>query len=160
MRSIRRFAAAVLGLCLIASFGANAEGTGQDLAEIRAQQTEYLADAKAGEGLFEVFSDVERRELVERQTRLLALIEGKDNVLDLDDAGQVEAFNLLEQINASVTNAKGQQMVCENVRKTGSNRKTKVCMTVSQREEMRDDSRRMLERANRGYCPSGNCTGG
>jgi len=151
MRYHHKLAAAALGLGLAAGFNANADdAAGRSLADIRAQQTDLLADVRAGEGDFEDMAGPEREELAARQSRLLAMIEGKETVKDLDDADQVEAFNLLEQINATINDVQGQRMVCEMTRKTGSNRKVKVCMTVAQRDQLREDSRAVMEKAKNG----------
>ncbi len=151
MRHHHRLAAALLGACLIASFNASADdAAGRNLADIRAQQTELLADVRAGEGDFEEMAGPEREELAARQVRLLAMIEGKDTVADLDDDAQVEAFNLLEQINATINDVQGQRVVCERVLKTGSHRKVKVCMTVAERDQLREDSRTVIEKAKNG----------
>lgn len=154
MRNLNRVAGAVFGLCLLASFGASADdAAGRDLTDIRDQQTELLAAVQAGDGMFDDMSQVEREQLASRQVRFLALIEGKDDVNQLDDPGQVEAFNLLEQINATINDVQGQQMVCEMTRKTGSHRKEKVCMTVAQRDQLREDSRIVVEKAKNGLFP-------
>ena len=153
MQNLGRLRGTVFGLCLAASFGVSADDVaGRDLTDIREQQIELRAQAQAGKGIFEEMSNPERRELVARQSKLLAMIEGKDNVKDLDDAGQVEVFNLLEQINATINDVEGQQMVCEMTRKTGSHRKTKVCMTVAQRDQLREDSKLVMEKAYNGLC--------
>ena len=162
MRNAMGRAVFVLALGLVASFCASADDSpGRDLTDIRDQQLELRAEAQAGEGVLEDMSAAEREELVARQSRLLAMIEGKDNVNELDDQGQVEAFNLLEQINATINDVQGQQMVCELTRKTGSHRKTKVCMTVAEREMLREDSGAVMEKAKNGLCfKSGGSCGG
>ena len=77
-------------------------------------------------------------------------LDNKDTVKDLDDDAQVEAFNLLEQINATINDVQGQRVVCERVLKTGSHRKVKVCMTVAERDQLREDSRTVIEKAKNG----------
>ena len=162
MQSSKFLAMAASVVLLATSFVAQADNNpgGPSFEEIRKQQLELREEVQAGKGVFKDMNSPERAELAGQQSRLLAMIEGKSDVSELPDAEQVVVFNLLQEINATINDAEGDRMVCEYTRKVGSHRKTKVCMTVSQREEMRDDSRRMLERANRGYCPSGNCTGG
>ena len=73
----------------------------------------------------------------------------------LDDADQVRAFNLLEAISATITPVEGQQMECEMTRKTGSHRKSKVCMTRAQRDQLREDSKYVMEKAYNGLCFKG-----
>ena len=154
MRTATPPAALALVLGLATSFCASADDApGRDLTDIRQQQLELRAQAQAGEDVFEGMSGPEREELVARQSRLLALIEGKDNVNQLDDPGQVEAFNLLEQINATINDIQGNRMVCEMERKTGSHRKIKICMTVAQRDQLREDSRTVMEKAKNGLFP-------
>lgn len=158
MRHLHKIATAVLGLCLAVSFGASADDTdGPTLAEIRAQQLELRADVQAGEGIFEDMQRVKREELAARQTKLLAMIEGKDMVQDLDDDTQVEAFNLLEQINASINDMEDQRMVCERVQKTGSHRKVKECKTVAQRREEREAAQRNLQETLDRHCAGAAC---
>jgi len=149
MRITRCFAQA-LGLCLLVSgVSATANNTdGPDLDAIRAQQVALQADARAGSGIFEEMTKAERDQLVSRQSRLLGIIDGKSTVDDLDDAAQVEAFNLLEEIKATVTRAEDSQLVCEWTRKTGSHRKVKQCMTVGERRQLRQDTQDHLQREN------------
>lgn len=150
-----RASAAVFGLLLsIASVIAVADEVepGVDLAAIRAEQTALRADVEAGKGIFDGMSGVERQELAGRQSQLLALIEGAASIRELDDDAQVRAFNLLQQINATVTRAEDAQVVCEYTRKTGSHRKVKECMTVAERRRDREESQKYLEEFRKGYC--------
>ena len=156
MRPIRKAAGMMFALCMAASFGAAADDApGRDMTDIREQQVELRAAAAAGNGMFDDMSNPERLELVARQDELLALIDGKQTVKDLDDADQVRAFNLLEAISATITHVEGQQMVCEMTRKTGSHRKSKVCMTRAQRDQLREDSKYVMEKAYNGLCFKG-----
>lgn len=148
-----RFAAAVLGLCMAASSAVAADSTeGADLDAIRAQQTELRAEAQSGAGVFEKMSQPERAGLVAKQDHLLAMIEGKQELAELDDASKVAAFNLLQDINAIVNKAEGSQVYCEYVKKTGSHRKVKQCMTFAERREMQAEAQRVLHKEGlRGY---------
>lgn len=151
-------ATVVLGLCMAVAFGASADETaGPTLDDIREQQIELRTDAQAGDGIFEGMERVKREQVAERQTRLLALIEGKARVQDLDDDTQVEAFNLLEQINATINDIEDQRMVCENVRKTGSHRKVKDCRTVAQRREEREAAQTNLRETLERFCAGTAC---
>lgn len=159
MHHKNRFTAAALGLFLtLASFGAAADdAAGTDLAAIRAQQIELRAEAMAAKGIFKDMDSTKRSRLISRQDQLLALIEGKASVAEFDDRGQVRAFNLLEEINALINDAEGNQVVCENVRKTGSHRKTKVCTTLAERRRLQQETEDHLRRENlRGAVKIGN----
>lgn len=159
MRHLHKIATAVLGICLAVSFGASADNTdGPTLAEIRAQQLELRTDVQAGAGIFEDMERVEREQLAARQSRLLAMIEGKDLVQDLDDDTQVKAFNLLEEINATINDMEDQRMVCEHVRKTGSHRKVKECRTVAERRIEREAAQNNLRETLERFCVGSACT--
>ena len=105
------------------------------------------------------FIEAARREqLAAQQTQLLAMIEGKDLVQDLDGDTQVRAFNLLEQINATVNDREDQRMVCESVRKTGSHRKVRECRTVAERREEREAAQRNMQETLDRYCAGAACS--
>lgn len=148
MRQTSCFATAVFGLCLaIASPAAFADdGAPPDLGAIRAQQLELRSDIQAGSGPFKDMNSAERRRLAERQARLLALLEGKDSIDELDETARLDAFNLLQEINAAVTGVEGDQLVCEYVRKTGSHRKTKQCMTMAERRRAQEETEEYLRK--------------
>ena len=148
MRQTSCFATAVLGLCLAVASPATFadDGAPPDLRAIRAQQLELRSDVNAGSGVFKDMDSAERRQLAERQTRLLALLEGKESIDELDERARLDAFNLLQEINAAVTGVEGDQLVCEYVRKTGSHRKTKQCMTVAERRQARQQTEDYLRK--------------
>lgn len=150
----RKLSTIALAMGLAISFGAAADNNeGRDLSEIRAQQIEMREDALAGDGIFEGMSKTERADLAERQSRLLAMIEGKQTVQDLDDKDQVAAFNLLQEISTAITKAEGNQLVCESVQRTGSHRREKRCTTIAERRQEREEARRALDKAMTGFGP-------
>lgn len=144
----------MLGLFLsLASTVAVADDVaGPDLAAIRAEQTALRAEVEAGSGAFAKMSGVERQALAGRQAQLLALIDDKASIRDLGDDAQVRAFNLLQEINATVTQAEDARVVCEYTKKTGSHRKVKECMTVAERRRDREESQKYLEEFRKGFC--------
>jgi hypothetical protein len=115
-----------------------------DLAEVRAQQVELRGMVEQKQDVFAEWSDVRRAELMARQDRLLAKLAGVESFHDLDKRAQFEVFNELEWINATVNDARGAQVVCEYVEKTGSRRKIKECKTVAQRDAEREESQDSL----------------
>ena len=143
-------ATAVLGLCLAASSASAiaARKAGHDLDAIRVQQTELRAQAQAGEGIFASMDGSARAKLVDRQTQLLALIDGKQGVGDINDPMQVRAFNLLEEIDAIVNDFEDQKIVCERIQKTGSHRKVKQCTTLAQKRRLQQDTEEYLHQQN------------
>lgn len=148
-------------LIMATSFVAQANNTDRpSFEEIRKQQLELREEVQAGEGVFKDMNAPERAELAGRQSRLLAMIEGKKDVSELQDEDQVVVFNLLQEINAKINDAEGDRMVCEYTRRVGSHRKTKVCKSVSDRRRERMEAERDLQRAMNGFCGTARCPGG
>ena len=137
----------VLFLCAAAtlSFAAMAAKQGLDLQQVREQQAEIRAGVMARSGPYKDMPDNTRTELLDKQNRLLAIIEGKQDAAELNDNQRVEAFNLLEWIEGAVNSTGDERMVCERTRKTGSNRTTRVCRTERQWREARERARRQME---------------
>ncbi len=131
-------------MALPAAFGA--EGSVMALDPIRRQQALILAGVQAKSGVYADLSARDRKQMVERQTRLLEMIEGKKTSADLEEAEQVELSGTLEWIDATVKGADDERMVCERVRVIGSNMKERVCMTVAQRREATERAREEMTR--------------
>ena len=158
MRSSTRLIGAVFGLLMATSFGAVADDTdGPTLSEIRTQQTELRKEVAKGADIFQAMSEAERKSLTARQDELLAMIEGKEIVRELDDEEQVRAFNLLQEINAMVNDVEDDRVVCEYVRKTGSHRKTKDCATVAERRVRREAAQNNLRETLNRFCANAAC---
>ncbi|OHE84747.1 MAG: hypothetical protein A2190_04105 [Lysobacterales bacterium RIFOXYA1_FULL_69_10] len=126
--------------------------------EIREQQEEIRLDVLDGDDAYSGLSKRERNELVQRQDRLLALIEGRDTLLDLDEDGRTEAINTLEWIRATLEDAEQERLVCTREKTIGSNRITRVCMTVAERERKREEANRAWQRGS--VCSEGRGCGG
>lgn len=124
-----------------------------DLATIRAEQVALRDLAAKGEDPFTSMSKAGRQELVDRQTRLLQLLEDRESFDELMGPSQVEVVNLLQEINA-IVNAAGDDEAfrCEYTRKTGSHRKERVCKTVAERRIESEASREAMRRwQNKGH---------
>ena len=114
-----------------------AEPHAMDVAPIVAEQQALRADIQAGEGRFGKMSKRKRDDLLSRQAKLLAMLEGKRTTDDLPMAQRVEAFNALEWIKGEVNGNAGDATVCRRERGLGSHRGTTKCMTAAEREEAR-----------------------
>lgn len=139
--SIRRFSLLLFAssfFCLTVASGATRESTGPTLAEIHEQQTELHADAVAGKGQFKDMSNEDRADVVKRQGEVLALIEGKSSLDDLNDIEKVRAFNLLESIKATLVKNEDERVICERHKPAGSNMTQRVCATVAERRRMQE----------------------
>lgn len=141
--------AVLVGLAVVLPVRAD-PGNGPDLAAIRAEQVELRALADAGEDPFDSMQTAARRTLVDRQTKLLRLLEGRESFDELRDPGQVEVINLLQEINTIINAVEAnEEFRCEHVRKVGSHRKERVCKTVATRKIESEASREALRRMQR-----------
>ncbi|MBA2239439.1 MAG: hypothetical protein H0W24_12205 [Lysobacter sp.] len=136
--------------CVLAIPAAFARDTGKllPLDPVREQQAQILAGAKASTGIYANLSASERDQLISRQAKMLRMIEGKKMSAELSEAQKLELFNTLEWIEATVNRADDERLVCERVVVVGSNLRQRVCMTVVQRREAREASKRQLELQN------------
>jgi hypothetical protein len=143
MKGVRLF---FLCAALSLSFSATAANEGLALQLVRDQQAEIRAGVIAKTGPYAKLDDSKRHELLDRQTRMLALIEGKQNASELTERDRTEVFNTLEWIEGTVNNTGDERLVCERTRKTGTNRLVRTCKTERQWREYREYTRRELER--------------
>ena len=130
--------AAVLALAV--AMPASAQGPSPSLEEIRKQQTDLREAARAGSGVFEELPGADRTRLVEHQDAVLTMIEGKQDVEDLDEPVRMDVFNRLEEIRALVEKAEDSRVVCEYKKKVGTHMKARVCQTVAERRREREQA--------------------
>ena len=83
---------------------------------------------------------------------MFRLLQGKQHSDELTEPQRVELFNALEAIETTLEIAKSEQMVCESVRKIGSNRLERVCKTRAQRQKEREATRDMLRSCSGAGC--------
>ncbi len=115
-----------------------------NLGEIKAQQQEIRAGVMAGTGRYKDMPETTKDELLAQQGRLLRMIEGKQDPSELTDDQRVEAFNILEAIEATINHAEDDQMVCVREKRTGSLQVVRVCRTQRDIREARDRARRQM----------------
>lgn len=108
---------------------------------ILSQQQQIRAEATARTGRYKDMDESRRRDLFAKQDVVFRLLEGKQDSNELNEPQRVELFNALESIEATVNNARDEQMICEHVKQIGSNRPQKVCKTYAQREKEREKAR-------------------
>lgn len=130
------------------------------LAEINAQQLQLRADVEKGRGLFKDLPAAKRVEVLARQSRVIEISGGAQSVDQLDEEARIELFNSLEFIRATVAQAEGDRKVCEKSKLVGSNRYQVVCMTASEREKIRAQTREALGREVRCNLSAAACTSG
>lgn len=119
-------------LLAAAGFGGavQAETTATDLTMVTTQQEQLRELVLAKKGRFASLSPAKRKELLDRQSDLLELIDGKSTTDDLSMEERIRAFNDLEWIRAVVNDTPmGDIVVCSRGRRTGSHMNTTNCMT-------------------------------
>ena len=132
-------AGAVVGASLLFGSAIGAEQqTTPPLGDIRAQQVQLRDEVLAGKGAYKDMSRGKREELAARQAELIALIGDRQSLGELDEAEKTRAFNSLEWIKATITDAEDERVVCVRKRPVGSNRVQRVCATVAERRKQRE----------------------
>lgn len=128
------FAASVfLGVVVAATTAyANPPATALQADAIRSQQLQIKASLEARAGTYKDLPAATREQLFSHQARVLELIDGKQSTDDLDDVKKAELFAALDSIDAMVSKANRERVVCELVRKLGSNQKERVCRPAGQ----------------------------
>ena len=157
MYPIRLFFAAFLCVAIACAAYAGA-GSPIELEQIRTQQKQIRAEVLAGKGRYADMSSRKRDELLAKQDGLLQLIECKSTESELTEKQKMEAFNSLEWIEAAINNADDERVICKSEKPTGSNRAQKVCKTVAQIRQEREDSSNAVDR--RAICSEGQMCGG
>lgn len=143
---MRRLFSTVIFLMLLAGVLPAFANDAPSLDAIRAQQTELREQVLAGRGEHANRSNADRARLVRHQDTVLALIEGKVATEQLEPSERMQLFNELEAIKALVQDGGQDRLVCQHVKKTGSQMRVRECKTVAQREREREDAEKGLRK--------------
>lgn len=147
MRIVKSVLAVVLGCALMMPAAFADSGNSLSLESVRTQQAEIRAGVQSGSGIYASVSAMDRGVFLDRQARMLRMIDGKQMSGELSDQEKTELFNTLEWIEATVNQTQDEQMVCERRAVLGSNMKERVCMTVRQKREATERARQELTRS-------------
>lgn len=112
-------------------FPLNAESTEQ----FREQAATLRADIEKGE--YSDLSGSDKDRIEKRLDELDALYVKRDASGKDVDSVSTAAINANSEINSLLTGNRGDKLICEQIKRVGSNRSTKVCSTVEEREERR-----------------------
>ncbi|MCH6482775.1 hypothetical protein MMG85_04250 [Pseudoxanthomonas sp. LH2527] len=134
----------VVSLSLPGSLWASTRTTAE-LPQIHAQQVQLRQEAQAGQGRFKDMGATERQALVVQQDRFLALTKGRQSLDELSMDDKLAAINTLEAINATITRAEDERLVCERIKQVGSHRPTRICRTVAELREARQAAEKLME---------------
>ena len=149
---IVNFAASVFLGAVMAASAAHASDNAKPLQTdaIRSEQAKIKAGVDSRSGGYKELPAATREQLLAHQAQVLVLIEGKKSTAELDDSQKGELFAALESIDAIVTKANDERMVCELHKTLGSNKKERVCRSVKQIRNEREAARGQLDRAQGG----------
>lgn len=139
------FKVLVLLLALAMPMVASADNDELKFDDIRTQQAEIRAGVVARTGRYKEMAPSERTELMNRQTEVLAMIEGKSGPSELNPDQRIKVFNHLEWIEAAINKSADERLICERRATIGSNRKERVCRTAAQIREARERARSEME---------------
>lgn len=133
----------VAALLSTAAMAYQPEDKQPNIADILENQATIRSEAEARVGVFKSMSERQRKDLVSKSAQLTNTLEGKQ-WSELSDAEQIEVFNTIETINAALTKAEDERLVCEQKKRPGSNMIMKSCKTVAQLRQQREDTQKAL----------------
>lgn len=110
------------------------------------QQKQIRADDIARRGRYGQLPMATRAELMTKQVEILSLVEDKASTAELSRREQVEVFNRLEWIEATVNDTEDERMICRIERTLGSNRMVRTCRTVADERKEKERAGRSLDR--------------
>lgn len=102
------------------------------------QQAQQLRVEMAAGGKYAHLVPADQARVGKQLDRLQAIYDKRASGGSVSNLDQVALVNASEDINAALSGDEDQKMVCEQVRKLGSNRTEKVCLTVAQRNAARE----------------------
>jgi hypothetical protein len=146
---MRIYQIVVAFLMTMASVAPAAAQQSLQLDAIRAQQEEIRVGVGNKTGPYKDLPESKRDELLTKQAFVLRTIEGKRTSDDLSQNERMDVFNALEWIEAAINDADDERMVCKLEKSTGSNRHVRVCKTVAQMREERENARRTMMQGQR-----------
>ncbi|MBN8482286.1 MAG: hypothetical protein J0L88_11925 [Xanthomonadales bacterium] len=117
--------------------------TATSAAEFRAQADQLRLDMGAG-GKYAHLSAEDRAKVGKQLDILQSLYDAREQRKSFTGADEVRLVNATEEINGTLVGDADDRMVCEQVRKLGSNRTQKLCMTVGERRAAREESKKNL----------------
>ena len=155
-KSPRLFRPSVIAVMLVLLAGASAAHAAKPMTinqspdTLREQIDKMHLDAKAGKRGWDNVSAEKRTQFTAARDQVFALLDGKKNAAQLEEAQRTELAGALNTINTLATEAEDERMVCTRERKVGSNFPIETCMTVAERRRQREASQSSMELQNRG----------
>jgi hypothetical protein len=105
-------------------------------------------------GRFEYVTKDERAQVETGLARMASMFDSNPSVDAMNKEQQVALFNQQEVVNAILKNRDSSRVVCKREKKTGSNLSTTTCLTYGERERIRRDDQKELNRIQKGGATS------
>ncbi len=102
------------------------------------KQSQELRSEMAPGGKYATLSAADQARVGKQLDRLQAIYDKRAAGGSTSNKDQVVLVNATEEINAVLSGDEDDKLICEQVRKLGSNRTEKVCLTVAQRNAARE----------------------
>lgn len=131
----------VLAGVLSIPFHAQAEAF--DVQSVIETQDSIRHAVNTGSAGFSEVSAEKKKELLQRQDALLALL-GKRGYADLSEQERAQAQEQIAWIDRVATQAADERLVCERVKTSGSNRVQRVCMTARRQREAQEAAQKSM----------------
>lgn len=131
---------------------------GEKIAPTEFPQLIEMIRAEIGPGgRWEYVPKKDRPVLEAKLQEMEEVLQGHGSVGELNNEERLRLINAQEHANAILTQHDGQRLICKRETPTGSHRPTNVCMTLAQRKQATEDSRRYLDGVQSGRAmPTGN----
>lgn len=142
---------ALLSLCFLFVLPVSAHAASSDVFKLTAssadefrKQADQLRSELGAGGKYANLSAEDQARIGKQLDVLQGLYDDRVQGKGFDRSDEVKLVNATEEINGLLVGDADDRLICEQVRKLGSNRTQKVCMTARERREAREASKQNL----------------
>jgi hypothetical protein len=100
-----------------------------------------------------------KQKIFAAQAKLETLLKGHKTVDELAQDDKIEVFNAQTEIVAQLDDAEPDRVICSNEAKTGSHLSSVSCMTKRDRDEQRENVRKLYQNGVKSGCINRACAG-
>lgn len=147
---MNRFALAVC-VALAAFIPVDARASSDDVFELTAESAEQFREQAAGlraemsaSGKYASLKPDEKARIARQLENLQQLYDGREAGKRFRRNDELKLINASEEINGLLTGTMDDRIVCEQVRKVGSNRAEKLCLSVAERRTRSEEANKDL----------------
>lgn len=140
----------------VAAFGALANAG--KLSAILEQQREIRKQSEVSTGTYARFEPAELDRMHRAQDRIFQMLNGVNDIDQLDADRQAELLNAIEEVKAVIAQNEDDRQICRREHKLGSTMKQTVCATVAERRAITEAAQDLKGKSS--ICANGDCGGG